>query len=65
MSGKVEVEEADLCCANCGVAEVDDIKLELKDCDGCDLVKYCSDGCREEHQEKHSEECKKTGDGIA
>ena len=56
MSGK-EVEEADVCCANCGVAEVDDIKLE--DCDGCDLVKYCSDKCREEHREQHGEECKK------
>ena len=27
-------------CANCGIAQVDDIKLE--ECDGCDLVKYCS-----------------------
>ena len=54
MSGK---EETDLCCANCGVAEVDDIKLE--DCDGCDLVKYCSDGCREGHREQHGEECKR------
>ena len=26
------------CCASCGIAEIDDIKL--KDCDGCDLVKY-------------------------
>jgi tetratricopeptide (TPR) repeat protein len=57
MSGKEEVKEADICCANCGVAEVDDIKLE--DCDGCDLVKYCSDGCQEGHREKHEEECKK------
>ena len=48
--------EADVCCANCGIAEVDDIKLE--ECDGCDLVKYCSDKCREEHREEHNEECK-------
>jgi hypothetical protein len=27
--------EADVCCANCAAAEVDDIKLE--GCDGCDL----------------------------
>jgi hypothetical protein len=44
-------------CANCGIAQVDEIKL--KDCDGCDLVKYCSDKCKEEHREQHEEECKK------
>ena len=50
--------ETDLvCCANCGVAEVDEIKLE--DCDGCDLVKYCGDNCKEVHREQHEEECKK------
>jgi hypothetical protein len=55
MSSTAETTEADVC-ANCGAAEVDDIKLEI--CDGCDLVKYCSDNCREEHREKHEEECK-------
>jgi tetratricopeptide (TPR) repeat protein len=54
MSGK-EGEEADVCCANCGITEIDDLKLE--DCGGCDLVKYCSDKCREEHREQHDEEC--------
>ncbi len=49
--------EADVVCANCGVAEVDEVKLE--DCDRCDLVKYCSDKCSEEHREQHEEECKK------
>ena len=29
--------EADVVCGWCGIAEVDNIKLE--DCDGCDLVK--------------------------
>jgi hypothetical protein len=53
------VSISDLCCANCGVTEVDDIKL--KKCDGCDLVKYCSDKCREEHRDEHEEECKKRG----
>ena len=53
---KVE-ETVDACCANCGIAEVDDIKLKL--CDGCDLVKYCSDKCTENHREQHFEECKK------
>ena len=52
-------EEADIsCCALCGIAEiVDDIKL--KDCDGCDLVRYCSDDCQIVHQSEHEEECKK------
>jgi hypothetical protein len=44
-------------CANCGIAEVDNITLE--ECDGCDLVRYCSDKCRGEHQDQHEEECKK------
>ncbi len=51
-----ELAEADICCANCGAAEVDDIKLE--ECDGCDLVKYCSDECREDHEEEHRDNCK-------
>ena len=56
MVGETEEEAVDACCANCGIAEVDDIKL--KDCDGCDLVKYCGDKCREEHREQHEEDCK-------
>ena len=48
-------DDDDKVCANCGIAEVDDIELE--ECDGCDLVKYCSDKCREEHREQHDEEC--------
>ena len=43
-------------CASCGIAEVDEIKL--KECGGCDLVRYCSDECREEHKLEHEEECK-------
>ena len=58
MSSVAEAEaDADICCANCGVAEVDEIKL--KKCDGCDLVKYCGDKCCEEHRETHEEDCKK------
>ena len=45
------------CCAACGIAEIDDI--ELKECDGCDLVRYCSDDCREDHKSEHEEDCKK------
>ena len=61
MSSEAEAE-ADVCCANCGIAEVDDIKLE--ECDGCDLVKYCSDKCREEHRGEHNEECKKRAKAL-
>ena len=46
-----------MCCASCGIAGVDDIKLVP--CDDCDLVKYCSDECREDHKSEHEEECKK------
>ena len=53
------VKEADVvsCCACCGITEIDNIKL--KDCDGCDLVRYCGDECREEHKSEHEEYCKK------
>jgi tetratricopeptide (TPR) repeat protein len=45
-------------CASCGVAAIDNVRL--KDCDGgCDLVKYCSDGCQENHRQQHEEERKK------
>ena len=32
-----------MCCACCGVAEIDEIKLTK--CDDCDLVRYCSNEC--------------------
>ena len=45
-------------CACCGIAAVDDVKLNI--CDGgCDLVKYCSVDCQVNHKEQHEEECKK------
>ena len=54
----IEVKEADVsCCACCGIAEIDDIKL--KDCDGCDLVRYCGDECQRDHKSEHEEDCKK------
>src|SRR5210317_449796 len=57
MSKEAE-EEVDTCCASCGIAAVDDVKL--KDCNnGCDLVKYCSDKCQENHREQHEETCRK------
>ena len=45
------------CCASCGIAENDDIKL--KECDGCDLARYCSDECKHNHKLQHEENCKK------
>jgi tetratricopeptide (TPR) repeat protein len=74
MSSKLELEELEVsneeaadksssaCCANCGIAEVDDVVLE--ECGACKLVRYCSDKCREEHREEHEEECKKRHDEM-
>lgn len=45
------------CCASCGIAEIDDVKL--MDCDDCDLVRYCSDECQRDQKSEHEEECKK------
>ena len=47
---------ADTNCVSCGIAELDDVKL--KECDGCDLVRYCSDNCQEDHRSQHEEKCK-------
>ncbi len=56
-AAEVEADENNVnVCGWCGVAEVDNIKLE--DCDGCDLVKYCSDKCRGEHWHWHVGDCK-------
>ena len=44
-------------CASCGVAGGDDIKL--KNCDDCDLVRYCGDECQNNHKSEHEEDCKK------
>ena len=58
MSGEENEAVAASCCASCGVAEIDDIKL-LVPCDDCDLVKYCSDECQNNHKSEHEEGCKK------
>ena len=42
------VDNTSCCCASCGVAEVDDVKL--KECTKCDLVRYCSIGCEQEEK---------------
>jgi len=51
-----EAASTDMCCASCGIAEVDDVKL--KKCDACDLVHYCSDECKQDHSPKHEQLCK-------
>ena len=62
MSEDLESVESDtdiLCCASCGIAEVDDIKL--KDCDACKLIRYCvhrphyEQTCQERAAELHDE----------
>ena len=50
-----ELEAEDEVCASCGVAGVDDTKLKKCAC----LVKYCSNGCQENHREQHKKECKR------
>ena len=46
-----------MCCAACGIAGVDDIKL--KKCTACYLVRYCSIKCQKDHRPKHKRECKR------
>jgi len=56
--------EADLCCAGCGIAEVDGIKL--KKCPACELEleRYCSVECRREHRSQHKQAGEKRRDEI-
>ena len=58
MSGLAdEADEIMMCCADCGIAGVDDIKL--KECTACKSVRYCSVNCQREHRPKHKRQCKK------
>jgi tetratricopeptide (TPR) repeat protein len=58
----LEAEEAEVaaddmaCCASCGKAQVDDVKL--RKC-ACNLVKYCSVDCQKNHRPQHKKACKK------
>jgi hypothetical protein len=53
-----EKEAADMmCCACCGKAEVDDVKLKI--CTACKLVKYCSVECQKNHRSQHKKACRK------
>ena len=51
------VDDDTCCCAACGIAEIDDIKLVP--CDDCDLVRYCGDTCQRDHKSEHEEACRK------
>src|SRR6056300_1509378 len=57
MSAVDEEEAADEVCANCGRAEVDEVKLKF--CTACKLVKYCSVECQKNHRPQHKKACKK------
>jgi tetratricopeptide (TPR) repeat protein len=63
MSASVHGEEKEAadtiesCCACCGKAEVDDVKLKI--CTACKLVKYCSVDCQKNHRPQHKKACKK------
>lgn len=46
-----------MCCASCGIAAVDNVKL--KKC-ACKLVHYCSEECRIRHRPEHEEACEKS-----
>eukprot|EP00985_Skeletonema_marinoi_P020432 scaffold12160_cov75-Skeletonema_marinoi.AAC.4 len=46
-----------MCCAACGTAEADDIKLMR--CNACKSVRYCSVKCQKEHRRQHKKECRK------
>ncbi len=57
MSADLEsTDDVIMCCASCGKAEVDDVKL--KNC-GCNLVKYCSVDCQRNHRSQHKKACKR------
>ena len=53
---KIEADTSS-CCASCGVAAGDDVKL--KNCTACYLVKYCSIRCQKQHRRQHKKECRK------
>ena len=57
MSVESEAGEMMSRCASCGIAGGDDV--ELKRCNGCYLVRYCSVKCQKEHRPKHKKYCKK------
>ena len=61
MSAVEEDDNTVLCCASCGIAGGDDIKLNK--C-ACKLVKYCSMKCQKDHRKQHKQTCKKRVDEL-
>ena len=57
MSEEASKTDTMMCCASCGTGRGGGI--ELKKCNGCHLVRYCSVKCQREHRPKHKKECKK------
>ena len=57
MSTDLEAADIMMCCASCGKAEVDDIKLMT--CTACKSVRYCGVKCQRDHRPKHKRACKK------
>eukprot|EP00984_Skeletonema_dohrnii_P018114 scaffold8372_cov88-Skeletonema_dohrnii-CCMP3373.AAC.5 len=57
MSTNLEEARHMMCCAACGIAGADDIKL--KKCTACKSVRYCGVKCQKEHRPKHKRECKR------
>ena len=56
-SDKVSTGKAVWRCASCGIAEGNENRLNH--CNGCDLVRYCSDECLQDHWPQHAARCKK------
>lgn len=50
------------CCASCGLAEGDDVKLE--DFSACKSVRYCSAKCQKKHRRQHEKNCKERADAF-
>ena len=57
MSMEIDPDDGTMCCASCGKAKVDNIKLMR--CTACYLVRYCSVVCQKSHQSQHKRACKK------
>jgi hypothetical protein len=56
LEGGKEAADDEMCCASCGKAAVDEVKL--KNC-ACNLIKYCSVDCQKDHRKQHKKACKK------
>jgi tetratricopeptide (TPR) repeat protein len=53
----LEADDDMMCCASCGIAEKDEIKL--KKCTACKSIRYCGVECQKKHRPQHKKGCKK------